>query len=62
MRDEIEKLINEELDKVPTSLEEVYEPVVEEINANVNLQNEIAKEAGLVLPEEDNKTEKKEEE
>ncbi|MBR3210609.1 MAG: hypothetical protein IKF71_01570 [Bacilli bacterium] len=39
MREEIEKIISDELDKVQPSLENIYEPIEEEINQKVEDHN-----------------------
>lgn len=39
MRDELEGLINEKLDGIETSIEEVYEPLKEEIESAIENQN-----------------------
>ena len=39
MKDELKSLINDELDKIETSLDEIYEPVGDDINKMVLEQN-----------------------
>ena len=40
MKEELEALINEELDKIQPSLEEIYTPIEEEIKEEIEKQNE----------------------
>ena len=52
MRDELEGLINEKLDGIKPSLEEVYEPIKEEIDQEVAKQNSMIQEQNKPVPEE----------
>ena len=54
----LENLINEELDKINPSIEEIYEPIGEEIEEKVKNQNQLFEKK----PEEKEKKEVKEEE
>ncbi len=40
MREDIEQLISEELDKTQPSLESIYEPINEEIQEKINQHNQ----------------------